>query len=118
MKIISVTNAKGGVGKTTASVNLAYELRQRGHLVLLIDLDDQCDLTKIYRPLDDASPDILHVLQGQNHILDACVEADSNQSISRFFIRRVIIFFASFGIVVSVVISTVSPTIARAHRPL
>lgn len=78
MKVISITNAKGGVGKTTVTVNLAYELRQRGHFVLLIDLDDQCDLTKIYRPTDTTSPDILQVLQGQNHILDACIEADEN----------------------------------------
>jgi len=44
-KRISVINMKGGVGKTTLSFNLAFELTQRGHKVLLIDLDPQSNAT-------------------------------------------------------------------------
>jgi chromosome partitioning protein len=45
MKIISVINYKGGVGKTTLTANLAGELSNRGHKVLMIDLDPQASLT-------------------------------------------------------------------------
>ena len=45
MKIISVINYKGGVGKTTLTANLASELAFRGKKVLMIDLDPQASLT-------------------------------------------------------------------------
>ena len=41
MKIIAVTNIKGGVGKTTTAVNLAYLCAARGQTTLLWDLDPQ-----------------------------------------------------------------------------
>ena len=41
MKIIAVTNIKGGVGKTTTAVNLAFLCAAGGHSTLLWDLDPQ-----------------------------------------------------------------------------
>lgn len=44
--ILTVTNAKGGVGKTTTAVNLASGFANRGRRTLLIDLDPQAHATR------------------------------------------------------------------------
>ncbi|MGA5817224.1 ParA family protein [Kitasatospora sp. NPDC094028] len=51
MRVVSVINYKGGVGKTTLTANIGAELAFRGKKVLLIDLDPQASLTfSLVRP--------------------------------------------------------------------
>ncbi|MGB3203492.1 MAG: ParA family protein [Crinalium sp.] len=45
-RIIAIFNQAGGVAKSTLTQNLGYHLSQRGHRVLLIDMDPQASLTK------------------------------------------------------------------------
>lgn len=57
MKILSVFNNKGGVGKTTLTYHLSHALSELGHKVLMIDADPQCNLT-IYSMPEDMIHDI------------------------------------------------------------
>ncbi|MCI5136093.1 MAG: ParA family protein [Candidatus Electrothrix sp. AW2] len=45
MKLISIFNNKGGVGKTTYMYHIAHLLEKRGKIVLVVDLDSQCNLS-------------------------------------------------------------------------
>lgn len=56
---IAVTNAKGGVAKTTTAINLADGLMHIGYNVLFIDLDPQANSTSIYTKNTEREPDDL-----------------------------------------------------------
>ena len=44
-KRIALFNHKGGVSKTTTTFNLGWMLAEKGHKVVLVDADPQCNLT-------------------------------------------------------------------------
>lgn len=52
-KIITICNAKGGVGKTTSTASIGACMALMGKKVLLIDLDGQANLTLYYIPNDN-----------------------------------------------------------------
>lgn len=56
-KSIAFFNNKGGVSKTTTCFNLGWMLANRGHRVVMVDADPQCNLTGMV--LDLSEPDAL-----------------------------------------------------------
>jgi chromosome partitioning protein len=70
-RIITVANQKGGVGKTTSSVNMAAAIAQGGHHVLLIDLDPQGNAsTALGVDHREGTPGVYEVLMGESAVAD------------------------------------------------
>ena len=82
MRTIAVMNQKGGVGKTTTTVNLGAALAERGRRVLLIDLDPQAHLTINYGvEADSELPSLYDVLTDERATDDPGPMAESIRSV-------------------------------------
>ena len=81
-RVITVSNQKGGVGKTTTTVNLASALARRGARVLVIDLDPQGNastaLGVMHRP---EVTSVYDVLLGDHDIDDALQPTTDNENL-------------------------------------
>lgn len=82
MKIISLFNNKGGVGKSTLAFHLGCALSEMGHKTLFVDLDPQCNLTiygmfeeilhSIWEEEDLFIDDYEHALRQNSNIFQNC----------------------------------------------
>jgi len=75
-KVISIANQKGGVGKTTCSINLGGALAERGYRVLCVDMDPQANMTVgLGISLSDVRHSMADVLSEERIALDEIVRA-------------------------------------------
>lgn len=74
MKIIAIANQKGGVGKTTTSVNLGACLAERGVRVVILDLDPQANSTSALGFTPGEHPSIYQSLIGGGNVSDLVLQ--------------------------------------------
>ncbi|HSC92925.1 MAG TPA: AAA family ATPase [Gaiellaceae bacterium] len=82
-RVIALANQKGGVAKTTTTLNLAVALKEKGHRVLVVDLDPQGNLTMSQgmNP-DDIEKSMFDVLVHRIPIQDVIVHAEVDVAVS------------------------------------
>ena len=87
MRTIAVINQKGGVGKTTTTLNLSSELARAGKKVLMIDLDSQASLTVAngLRDIEEKNKSIVELYSlainkkiTKEHIEDVLIKLNDN----------------------------------------
>ena len=69
---ISIWNMKGGVGKTTSTINLAYELSKMGQRTLVLDMDPQVNCTPVFADISDKNKTVIDVLKS-GHVTRSCI---------------------------------------------
>ena len=98
-KIIVIGSQKGGVGKTTTTLNLAYSLREMGKKVLTVDFDSQANLTTCYGVEDTG---VLEYTIG--HLMMAQIEEEVTESFEDYIQSRDGVDYLPSSIYLSVVV--------------
>jgi chromosome partitioning protein len=82
-RVIALANQKGGVAKTTTTLNLGVALKEKGHRVLVVDLDPQGNLTMSQgmNP-DEISKSMFDVLVHRIPIQDVIVSAEIDVAVA------------------------------------
>ena len=86
MNVVAMVMEKGGVGKTTTALELAFGLARNDCRVLMIDLDPQAKLANglgLRGRIDSSVPSLYHVLAEELPILHAVIEAPSKSACGR-----------------------------------
>ena len=81
MKKISVFNIKGGVAKTTSTANFGACLEEKGDRVLLVDLDPQSNLTKLFKAYSMEDVSIADVLLNKNLDIEKVIKKTDFENI-------------------------------------
>lgn len=74
MRTIAVINLKGGVAKTTSSINIAYILNQKGYRVLLVDNDKQGDCSRGMNRRTQEGPGIDRIMVERKPDMDSLIQ--------------------------------------------